>query len=220
MAVRVLLADDHTLVRQGLRALLERDGMEVVGEASDGREAIEICERLHPDVAVLDVSMPRLNGIDAAREISRSHPRTKTVLLTMHTEDIFVLQGLRSGVSGFVLKQRSAEELVGAIREASRGEIFLSAGICRTVVQAYLNGTELPIDALSDRERQILQLVAEGKSNKEAAAILDISPKTAEFHRANIMEKLDVHDTAGLVRYAIQLGLIECKALVSNPVVR
>jgi two-component system, NarL family, response regulator NreC len=211
MAVRVLLADDHTLVRQGLRTLLERESIEVVGEASDGREAIELCERLHPDVAVLDVSMPLLNGIDAAHEIARSHPRTKTVLLTMHTEDIFVLQGLRSGVSGFVLKQRSAEELVRAIGEASRGEIFLSAGICRTVVQAYLNKTEVPTDPLSDRERQILQLVAEGKSNKEAASILDISPKTAEFHRANIMEKLDVHDTAGLVRYAIQLGLIDAK---------
>jgi DNA-binding NarL/FixJ family response regulator len=211
MGVRVLLADDHTLVRQGLRALLERQAIEVVGEASDGREAIELCERLHPDVAVLDVSMPLLNGIDAAQEISRSHPRTKVVLLTMHTEDIFVLQGLRSGVSGFVLKQRSADELVRAIGEVSRGEVFLSAGICRTVVQAFVNKTELPTDPLTDRERQVLQLVAEGKTNKETAAILDISPKTAEFHRANIMEKLDVHDTAGLVRYAIQLGLIDAK---------
>jgi len=151
MGVRVLLADDHALVRQGLRALLEGEGIEVVGEASDGREAIELCELLHPDVAVLDVSMPLLNGIDAAHEISRNHPRTKIVLLTMHTEDIFVLQGLRSGVSGFVLKQRSAEELVRALREVSRGEIFLSAGICRTVLQAYVNQTELSTDALSDR---------------------------------------------------------------------
>ncbi|HYU47613.1 MAG TPA: response regulator transcription factor [Terriglobales bacterium] len=211
MAVRVLLADDHTLVRQGLRAVLEREGIEVVGEASDGREAIQLCERLHPDVAVLDVSMPLLNGIDAAHEIGRSHPRTKTVLLTMHTEDIFVLQGLRSGVSGFVLKQRSAEELVRAIREVSRGEIFLSAGICRTVVHAYVNKTELPTDPLSDRERQVLQLVAEGKTNQETASILDISPNIAEFHSANIMEKLDIHDTAGLVRYAIQFGLIDAK---------
>jgi two-component system response regulator NreC len=151
MAVRVLLADDHTLVRQGLRAVLEREDIEVVGEACDGREAIELCERLHPDVAVLDVSMPFRNGIDAAHEISRSHPHTKAVLLTMYTEDIFVLQCLRSGISGFVLKQRSAEELVHAIREVCKGEIFLSAGIGRTVVQAYLNKAELSADPLSDR---------------------------------------------------------------------
>jgi DNA-binding NarL/FixJ family response regulator len=151
MAVRVLLADDHTLVRQGLRAVLEREDIEVVGEACDGREAIELCERLHPDVAVLDVSMPFRNGIDAAHEISRSHPHTKAVLLTMYTEDIFVLQCLRSGISGFVLKQRSAEELVHAIREVCKGEIFLSAGIGRTVVQAYLNKTELSAGPLSDR---------------------------------------------------------------------
>lgn len=210
MAVRVLLADDHAIVRQGLRAVLEQEGFEIVGEASNGREAIELCERLHPEVVVLDVSMPLLNGIDAAHEITRKHPRTKAVLLTMHTEDNFVLKSLRAGVSGFVLKQRSAEELVRAIRAVCQGEIFLSAGICRTVVQAYINKTELPTELLSDRERQVLQLLAEGKTNKELASILNISPKTAEFHRANIMEKLDVHDTAGLVRYAIQLGLINC----------
>jgi DNA-binding NarL/FixJ family response regulator len=210
MAVRVLLADDHSIVRQGLRAILEREGFEVVGEAADGREAIQLCERLHPEVAVMDVTMPLLNGIDAAQEIKRSHPRTKVVLLTMHTEDNFVLQSLRAGVSGFVLKQRSAEELVRAIREVCKGETFLSAGICRTVVDALVNKTELPAEPLSDRERQVLQLVAEGKTNKETASILDISPKTAEFHRAHIMEKLGIHDTAGLVRYAIRLGLIEC----------
>jgi two-component system, NarL family, response regulator NreC len=211
MAVRVLLADDHSIVRQGLRAILEREGFEVVAEAADGREAIQCCERLHPEVAVLDVTMPLLNGIDAAQEIKRSYPRTKVVLLTMHTEDNFVLQSLRAGVNGFVLKQRSAEELVRAIREVCKGETFLSAGICRTVVQAYVNKTEIPGDPLSDRERQVLQLVAEGKTNKETASILDISPKTAEFHRANIMEKLNIHDTAGLVRYAIQSGLIDAK---------
>ncbi len=208
MAVRVLLADDHTIVRQGLRVILEREGFEIVGEAANGREAIQLCERLHPEVAVLDVTMPLLNGIDVAREISKSHPHTKAVLLTMHTEEDFVLQSLRAGVSGYVLKKRAAEELVHAIREVCKGEIFLSAGICRTVVQAYITKTELPAEPLSDRERQVLQLVAEGKTNKEIASILDISGKTAEGHRANIMEKLDIHDTAGLVRYAIRLGLI------------
>ena len=166
MAVRVLLADDHTLVRQGLRAVLEREDIEVVGEACDGREAIELCERLHPDVAVLDVSMPFRNGIDAAHEISRSHPSTKAVLLTMYTEDIFVLQCLRSGISGFVLKQSLAEELVRAIREVCKGEIFLSAGICRTVVQAYLNNTELSADPLSDRGTAALAVGGGGENEQ------------------------------------------------------
>jgi DNA-binding NarL/FixJ family response regulator len=209
MAVRVLLADDHGIFRQGLRAFLEREGFDIVGEASDGREAIQLCERLQPEVAVLDVSMPLLNGIDAAREIARRCPRTKAVLLTVHTEETIVLQSLRAGVSGFVLKQRSAEELVSAIREVCKGEIFLSVGICRTVVEAFVHKTELPAEPLSDRERHVLQLVAEGKTTKETASILEISPKTAEFHRANIMEKLGIHNIAGLVRYAIHLGLID-----------
>lgn len=209
MPVRILLADDHAVVRQGLRALLEREGFEVVGEASDGHEAIRLCEQHHPDVAVLDVSMPLLNGIDAAREISKSHPATKLVLLTMHTEDHMVLESLRAGVKGYVLKTRAADELVQAIRDVCKGGMYLTQSISRTIVQAFLSKGTLPESPLTERERQVLQLVAEGKTSKEIASLLFISVKTAESHRSNIMDKLNIHDTAGLVRYAIRNGIIE-----------
>jgi two-component system, NarL family, response regulator NreC len=208
MAYRILLADDHTIVRQGLRAILEREGYEVVGEASDGREAITYAEKFRPDVAVLDISMPLLNGIDAAREVTKVSPRTKTVLLTMYTEDHYVLESLRAGVTGYVLKMRAALALVQAIQAVMKGEIYLSPGISRAVVQAFLSKTDIPEDPLTTREREVLQLVAEGKTTKEIAAQLGISAKTADSHRTNIMEKLDIHDTAGLVRYAIKRGII------------
>ena len=209
MAVRVLLADDHEIVRQGLRVLLEREGFQVVGEASDGLEAVKLCEANHPEVAVLDLSMPLLNGVDAAREIMKSNPRTKVVLLTMHTEDHLVLESLRAGVTGYVLKTKAASELVQALRAVCRGEMFLTQSISRTIVQALLQNAPAPSNPISDRERQVLQLVAEGKTTKEIASLLGISVKTAESHRSNLMEKLNIHDTAGLVRYAIRIGLIE-----------
>jgi two-component system response regulator NreC len=209
MAVRVVLADDHEIVRQGLRVLLEREGFQCVGEASDGREAARVCEAQHPEVAILDVSMPLLNGIDAAREIIKSNPRTKVVLLTMHTEDNLILESLRAGVTGYVLKTKASNELVQALRAVCRGEMYLTQSISRTIVQAFLQKDELPTRPLSDRERQVLQLVAEGKSTKEIATLLGISVNTAESHRANIMEKLDIHDTAGLVRYALHNGIIQ-----------
>lgn len=208
MGYRILLADDHTIVRQGLRAILEREGYEVVGEASDGREAISFAEKFKPDVAVLDISMPLLNGIDAAREITKQSPRTKTVLLTMYTEDHYVLESLRAGVTGYVLKMRAALALVQAIQAVMKGEIYLSPGISRAVVQAFLSKTDIPEDPLTTREREVLQLVAEGKTTKEIAVQLGISAKTADSHRTNIMDKLDIHDTAGLVRYAIKRGII------------
>lgn len=208
MGYRILLADDHTIVRQGLRAILEREGFEVVAEASDGREAIQFAEKFRPDVAVLDISMPMLNGIDASREISKISPRTKTVLLTMYTEDHYVLESLRAGVTGYVLKMRAALALVQAIQAVMKGEIYLSPGISRAVVSAFLNKSDIPEDPLTTREREVLQLVAEGKTTKEIAAHLGISAKTADSHRTNIMEKLDIHDTAGLVRYAIRRGII------------
>ena len=209
MAVRVLLADDHEIVRQGLRILLEREGFQVVGEASDGREAMKLCEMHHPEVAILDLSMPLLNGVDAAREIMKSNPRTKVVLLTMHTEDHLILESLRAGVTGYVLKTKAASELVQALRAVCRGEMFLTQSISRTIVQGFLNNAQAPPNPVSDRERQVLQLVAEGKTTKEIASLLGISVKTAESHRSNLMEKLNIHDTAGLVRYAIKHGLIE-----------
>lgn len=209
MTIHVLLADDHQIVRQGLKGLLEREGFKVVGEAIDGREAVRLAGKNHPDVAVLDLVMPALNGVDAAREMLRSAPRLKAILLTMHTEDPYVLEALRAGVSGYVLKTQAADDLVQAIREVTRGSIYLSPGISRTVVDAYRSKTDLPPDPLSPREREVLQLVAEGKTTKEVAAILGISVKTAESHRTRIMSKLNIHETAGLVRYAIRRGLIE-----------
>jgi len=209
MAVRVLLADDHEIVRQGLRILLEREGFQVVGEASNGHEAVKLCEANHPEVAILDLSMPILNGVDAAREIMKSNPRTKVVLLTMHTEDHLILESLRAGVIGYVLKTRAASELVQALRAVCRGEMFLTQSISRTIVQAFLHNAPAPDNLISDRERQVLQLVAEGKTTKEIASLLGISVKTAESQRSNLMDKLNIHDTAGLVRYAIRIGLIE-----------
>jgi len=209
MAVRVLIADDHEMFRQGLRVLLEEEGFQFVAEASNGREAVQLCEQHHPEVAILDIAMPLLNGIFAAREIIKSNPRTKVVLLTQHTEDQMVLESLRAGVTGYVLKTRATSELVHALRAVCRGEMYLTQSISRTVVQAFLTKGPLPERPLSDRERQVLQLVAEGKTNKEIASLLGISVNTAESHRTNLMEKLDIHDTAGLVRYALRNGVIQ-----------
>ena len=209
MSLRILLADDHVIVRQGLRALLDRERLEVVGEASDGREAVRLAMTLRPEVAVLDLAMPLLNGMDTAREILKTDPRTKVILLTMHTEDRYVLEALRAGVSGYVVKTRAAGDLLEAIREVQRGHFYLSPGISRVVIEAFLAKGDPPPDPLTSRERQVLQLIAEGKTTKQAAALLDISVKTAETHRTRIMQKLDIHETAGLVRYAIRLGLTQ-----------
>ena len=205
---RVLLADDHQIVRQGLRSLLEKAGHEVVGEASDGREALKLARTLLPDIAVLDLSMPLLNGLDAAHEIRRIAPQIKTILLTMYTDKGYVLQALRAGARGYVLKTQAAEDLIRAIREISRGEVYLSPGVALSVVDAYLQKTDPAADPLTPRERQTLQLIAEGKSTKEIARVLSISFKTAESHRNRIMKKLDIHQVAGLVRYAIRRGLV------------
>lgn len=209
MATQVLVADDHQIVRQGLRALLEREGFKVVGEASNGQEALQLAQQLHPEVAVLDLAMPVLNGLDTAREIHRLSPKTKTIFLTMHTEQHYILEGLRSGAKGFVMKSHAAEDLVRAIREAARGGTYMSPEVSEAVVQAYQNKSKLPDDPLSARERQVLQLIAEGKTTKEVACILEISVKTVETYRTRILEKLNVHETASLVRYAIRRGLVQ-----------
>ncbi len=209
MAIRVLLADDHVLVREGLKGLLQREGFDIVAEARDGQEAVELAEKLRPEVALLDVAMPVLNGIDAARVMSGTNPHTKLILLTMLTEDQYVLESLRAGVRGYVLKSQTAQELVQAIRTVCRGEIYLTPAASSIVVQAYLSETKPQIPELSDRERQVLQLIAEGNTTKEIAATLKISVKTAESHRQNVMNRLGIHDTAGLVRYAIRHGLAQ-----------
>ncbi len=209
MAIKLLIAEDHQLVRQGLRALLEGEGFQVVGEAADGQEALKLAQEKNPDVVILDVFMPVLNGIDAAREIHRFSNKIKTILLTMHTDCQYILEGLRAGAKGFVLKTHAAEDLVRAVRQAARGETYLSPEVSEAVIQAYRNRTELPPDPLSARERQVLQLIAEGNSTKQAASALDISTKTAETYRTRIMEKLDIHETASLVRYAVRRGVIQ-----------
>ncbi len=208
MPLRILLADDHVIVRQGFRALLEREGLEVVAEAADGHEAVRLAGELRPDVAVLDFAMPLLNGLDAAQEIRRRSAETRTILLTVHSEDHYVLEALRVGVNGYVVKTQAAGDLVQAIREVCRNAIYLSPTISRAVVEAYLDKSTPPGDVLSSRERQVLQLVAEGKTTKEIAVVLGLSIKTADSHRTRIMKKLDIHDTAGLVRFAIRRGLI------------
>jgi two-component system, NarL family, response regulator NreC len=207
--MRVLLADDHQIFRQGLRELLENAGHEIVGEAADGREALKLARSLAPDVAVLDVSMPLLNGLDAACELRRMAPDTKTVLLTMYTDSCYVLQALRSGTKGYVLKTQAADDLISAIRAVVRGEMYLSPGISASVVDAYLHKTDEPHDPLTLRERQILQLVAEGKSSAEAAAMLFLSPKTVDTYRSRMMQKLGVSDLASLVKFAIQHGVTQ-----------
>jgi DNA-binding NarL/FixJ family response regulator len=209
MPTRLLLADDHSLVRQGLRALLERQGFQVASEASDGQEAVRLAAKVQPEVAILDISMPVLNGLDAARELLKSSPKTKVVLLTQHDEDHYVTEALRAGAKGYVLKSQAADDLVHAIREVCSGAVYLSPSISRAVVDAYLSRTYVSRDPLSARERQVLQLVGEGKSTKDVAAQLGISVKTAESHRARLMRKLDIHETASLVRYAIRRGLIQ-----------
>ena len=209
MRTRVLLADDHSLIRQALRALLEKQGFQVVSEASDGQEALRSVEKTQPEVAILDISMPVLNGVDAARELVKSSSKTRVILLTQHDEGEYVTEALRAGVRGYVLKSQAAEDLLHAIQEVCRGKVYLSPNISGAVVDAYLSKTYVSPDPLSARERQVLQLVGEGKSTKDIAAHLGISAKTAESHRARLMKKLDIHETASLVRYAIRRGLIQ-----------
>lgn len=208
MSLRVLLADDHAVVRQGLKALLERQGVEVVAEVADGQAAVETATRLRPDVAVLDIVMPRLNGLDAAHRIAQALPAVRLILLTMHSDEHYVLDAIRDGVRGFVIKTQAAEDLFQAIHEVCRGGIYVSPGISETVLQAlrFRPGWREP---LTPREREVLQLVAEGRATKQIAGLLKISVKTAEFHRGQIMQKLNIHETAGLVRYAIRTGLIQ-----------
>lgn len=210
--MRVVLADDHHLVRAGLRALLDgRPGIEVVGEAGDGRDALLLIERHRPDVALLDITMPGLNGLEVAGRVEKVSPRTRVVILSMHAGEAYVAQALRVGVAGYLLKDAAAGELGLALEAVGRGEVYLSPAISRTVVDGYLraSGTESdPLVNLTARQREILQLIAEGRSTKEIAADLDVSVKTVETHRAQLMDRLDIHDVPGLVRFAIRTGLI------------
>lgn len=208
--IRVVLADDHALVRDGLRAVLAREpDIQVVGEAADGRAALGVVETAKPDVAVLDLSMPLLNGLDVARQLVARDRGPRPILMTMHAEDRYVLHALRAGVRGYVLKKQAAADLVRAIREVASGRVYLSPGVGAAVADAIRLGGPPPEERLTPREREVLQLVAEGKTTKEIAAILNISVKTADAHRTRLMQKLDIHDIAGLTRCAIRLGLIQ-----------
>jgi len=206
---RIVLADDHPMFRQGLKVLLEREGFDIAGEASDGHEAVRLVRQLEPMLAILDLGMPLLNGIDAAREIHRRTPDTQVILLTMYEEDAYVLEALKAGIRGYVLKAQAATDLLSAIQDVMRGSIYLSPGISEAVVNAYMSKRDQPVDPLTDRERQVLQLIAEGHTTKKIATFLGVSVKTAESHRTRVMQKLDIHDIASLVRYSIRRGLIK-----------
>jgi len=209
MPIRIVLADDHVLVRQGLKSLLEREGFQVVAEASDGQEALSHVESLQPDIVVMDISMPILNGLNAAQKMSRSSPKTKTILLTQHDEGQYIREALEAGVKGYVLKSQVASDLLSAIRQVSRGQVYLSPGVSNAVMEAYHSKSEKSKNPLTLRERQVLQLIAEGKSTKDVASLLGISVKTAESHRSRLMQKLDIHETASLVLYAVRHGIVQ-----------
>lgn len=209
MQTRVILADDHTVVRQALRLVLEHEGFEVAGEAADGQQAVRLARECQPDVAVLDLLMPLLNGIEAAREIRQASPRTRALLLTARNDDETVLRALDAGARGCLLKTRETSDLVRAIRDVMQGGLYLDPSISRAVAEACQPSHGYVGDRLTNRERQVLQLIAEGKTTRKVAELLGVSVKTAESHRGRIMKKLDIRETAGLVRYAIRRGLSE-----------
>ena len=210
--IRVLLADDHALFRAGVRKLLQTcEGMEVVGEAADGHEAVRLSETQRPDVLLMDIGMPGLNGVDAAARLAREGRRPRVVILSMHTGQDQVLRAIRAGAAGYLLKNASPAELEAAVRAAARGDIYLSPAVSRYVVEDYVRGgaERSPLDRLTPRQREVLQLIAEGNTTKAIATRLGLSVKTVETHRAQLMERLEARDVAALVRLAIRFGLVE-----------
>jgi len=215
---KVLLADDHTLVRAGIRSLLKNiPGFEVVAEADNGRDALKLIEQHHPDLVLLDIAMSELNGLEVAARLNKEHPEIHVIILSMHSSEEYVLQALRAGASGYLLKDSAPTELELALRSVSRGETYLSPSISKHVVDDYLrrvsskgdDKVSLPgLQELTSRQREILQLIAEGNSTKEIAEKLILSVKTIESHRIQLMERLGIHDIAGLVRYAIRMGIV------------
>jgi len=211
--VRILLADDHTILREGIKVLLNRENdMEIVAEAEDGAQALEKVRAVKPDVVVMDISMPKIGGLEVTREITETFPDVKVVILTMHDNEEYLVQALKSGAKGYVLKEAAATDLAEAIRAVVRGDAYLYPTVARKLVDDYVNRVrtiKTASDSLTPREREVLKLVAEGHTNKEIADYLGISVKTVENHRANLMRKLDLHDRTELARYAIKIGLVE-----------
>jgi DNA-binding NarL/FixJ family response regulator len=213
--IRVLLADDHALVRAGFRALLSKlPGIEVVAEAADGREALALVKAHLPDLVLMDISMAGLNGLDAAVRIAKEFPDVRVLMLSAHAHEDYVKQSLRAGAAGYLVKNAGIAELELAVQAVARGETYLSPAISKQVVADYIRrvgGEPSPLELLTPRQREILQLIAEGHSTKEIARVLHVSPKTVETHRAQLMERLDIHDIAGLVRYAIRAGVLNAE---------
>jgi two-component system, NarL family, response regulator NreC len=208
--IRILLADDHAVVRQGFKMILSsQSDMEIVGEAGNGREAVELAEELKPDIVVMDVAMPELNGIEATRRLASSVPHARVVALSMHKDNVYVREILRAGARGYLLKDSVAGDLVSAIRAVAQGEGYISPAVSNAVLDDYRKHVTNPIDLLSSREREVLQMLAEGKTNKEIAVVLNLSVYTVDAHRGRIMEKLNVHSINELVRFAVRNGLID-----------
>ncbi len=212
--VRILLADDHSIVRRGLQYLLERSpDLEVVGEAADGREAVKLATELSPDVVVMDIAMPQLNGIEATAQIVKRSPKTGVVILSMYSDEEYILRALTAGAKGYLLKDSAESDLLRAVEAVAQGKTFFSPAIAQALLEDYVRmlqqrGLKDSYDLLTDREKEILQLLAEGKSNKEVAALLNLSVYTVETHRANLMQKLNLHNTAELVLYAVRKKIV------------
>jgi DNA-binding NarL/FixJ family response regulator len=208
--IRVLLADDHAVVRQGFgRILAAHADLEVIGEAGNGREAVELAEQLKPDVVVMDVSMPELNGIEATRRLIKAAPRLRVLALSMHKDSVYVREILRAGAQGFLLKDASEDDLITAVRAVSQGQGYISPAVSEAVLSDYRRHVTDPIDLLTSREREVLQMIAEGKTNKEIAGTLNLSIYTVDAHRGRIMEKLNLHSAGEIVRFAMRNGLID-----------
>jgi len=209
-AIRILLADDHAVVRQGFKMILgAQPDLEIVGEAGNGREAVELAEQLKPDIVVMDVAMPELNGIEATRRIADSVPHARVIALSMHKDSVYVREVLRAGARGYLLKDSEASDLVSAVRAVAKGEGYLSPAVSNAVLDDYRKHVTDPIDLLSSREREVLQMLAEGKTNKEIATVLNLSVYTVDAHRGRIMEKLNLHSINELVRFAVRHGLVD-----------
>ena len=208
--IRILLVDDHAVVRHGFQLILgAQPDMEIVGEAGNGRDAVDLVEKLHPDVVVMDVAMPELNGIEATRRLTEVSPRTRVLALSMHKDSVYVREILRAGARGYLLKDSIASDLIAAVRAVAGGEGYLSPAVSDAVLNDYRRHVTDPIDLLTSREREVLQMIAEGKTNKEIATVLNLSVYTVEAHRGHIMEKLNLHSVNELVRFAVRAGLVD-----------